>query len=312
MKTLSGMDLSKIGIGTYGIGGKGHRDMHLTEKQDDQTYINALSYMLSKGINFTEISLGYGHGNAMDLFAKTVNTSGINRDTIFITNSLYPRDFSNLEEATQDINAFYKMFNTDYSDSTLVTQSLIIKYSESNVFKLLQDLLKSERTRQVSLSNASPNWLRKFKSEFGDKFFAHEGHLSFEVRSSQDKGVFSTCDRLGVTNIIWRPFLRNLTFKHNWPLLKELSEKYSKTQSQIILNWINVMGYKPMVFSTNMEHIDENISSTEFDMSEDDFNAMVNFRPEEYKIPPIDWEGIDVDDDIVIQTKEFDSYKVVS
>ena len=39
--------------------------------------------------------------------------------------------------------------------------------------------------------SASPEWIRKFKKEFGDKFFAHEGHLSFEVRALQEKGAVS-------------------------------------------------------------------------------------------------------------------------
>jgi len=73
MQTLSGKEISKIGIGSYGIGGRGHRDMLITEKDSDEKYIDALIYTLQKGINFTEISLGYGHGQALELFKRALD-----------------------------------------------------------------------------------------------------------------------------------------------------------------------------------------------------------------------------------------------
>jgi diketogulonate reductase-like aldo/keto reductase len=195
-----------------------------------------------------------------------------------------------------------------YADSTLVTQSLILKFGETKTYEFLNKLLGDGRTRFVSLSNASPNWVRTFKNEFGNKFFAHEGHLSFEIRALQDKGVLKTCENLGVTNIIWRPLGRSSTIKRNWPLLGEMSAKYEKTQSQIILNWICKFGYKPMVFSTKTEHIDENLSSTNFEMSAEDYQKMSDFRPADYQQPAVDWEGQNIDDDIVALIKDFDSH----
>ena len=308
MKTSSGKELSQIGIGTYGIGGRGHRDMDLVEKDEDKKYIDSLVYTLGKGLNFTEIALGYGHGQSLALFKKALDASEVDREDIFLTHSLYPRDLASIEIAHQDVEGFYKIMETDYADSTLVTQSFIAKFGEQATYFLLHELLESGSTRFVSLSNASPKCIEAFKGEFGDKFFAHEGHLSFEVRALQDKGVFDTCDRLGVKNIIWRPLRRNLTLKHNWPLLVELSEKYSKTQSQIILNWMCHLGYSPMVFSTNEHHIDENIASTTFQMSVDDYERINEFRPPNYHPPKIDWEKEGEGDSIVTLANDFEKH----
>lgn len=308
MKTVSGKELSKIGIGSYGIGGRGHRDMEITDKDEDQKYINALVYTLNKGINFTEIALGYGHGQSLCLFKQALDKSSVDREDIFLTHSLYPRDLQTLEVINDDIASFHSIMNTDYADSTLITQSLILKFGEADTYSLLHHLLDTKKTRYVSLSNASPNWVRAFKNEFGDKFFAHEGHLSFEVRALQDRGVFQACDELGVKNIIWRPLRRNKTFQHNWELLVELSEKYQKTQGQIILNWICRLGYAPMVFSTSPEHIDENMASTDFEMSENDYQKLNDFRPPNYNPHQVDWEKESIDDDIVALANAFEEH----
>ena len=308
MKTKSGKQLSKIGIGSYGVGGLGHRDMAITKKADDRIYIDALMYTLQKGINFTEISLGYGHGQALRLFKQALNESSVARDDIFLTNSLYPRDLADMGTVNQDVSDFYTVMETDYADSTLVTQGLIMQFGETQTYSLLKKLLDEDKTRYVSLSNASPAWIMAFKKQFGDAFFAHEGHLSFEIRAAQDKGVFDTCAKLGVQNIIWRPLRQNRTLQHNWPLLLELALKYNKTQSQIILNWICSLGYSPMVMSTSKEHIDENLASPSFTMDDVDYKRMTDFRPENYNPPTVDWEGVDGGDNVVTLANEFESH----
>lgn len=198
--------------------------------------------------------------------------------------------------------------DTNYADSTLVTQSLILKFGKEAIYNILHELLDTGKTRFVSLSNASPAWIKAFHDEFGDAFFAHEGHVSFEIRALQDKGVFETCNGLGVTNIIWRPLGRKKTMQRDWPLLVELSEKYHQTQSQIILNWMYRMGYKPMVFSTNKAHIDEDLAATDFTMLDEDYRRMTNFRPPHYHPPQVDWEGTGIDDDIVALANEFEKH----
>lgn len=195
---------------------------------------------------------------------------------------------------------------TDYADSTLVTQSLLLKFGKEKIYHLLHNLLDSGKTRCVSISNAGINTIKEFKEEFGDKFFAHEGHISFEIRAMQDEGIFDLCGGLNVVNIIWRPLRRNETEKLNWELLVNLSKKYNKTQNQIILNWMVYMNYYPMVMSTNKQHIDENIGSLDFKMVDEEYKLITDFRPPNYIPHKIDWES-SVGTPLVNMIKDFEN-----
>lgn len=308
MNTLSSKNLSKIGIGSYGVGGLGHRDMSITEKSKNEKYIDALVYTLEKGSNFTEIALGYGHGQSLALLKQAIDKSKVAREDIFLTHSLYPRDLPSIEVINQDIASFYEVMETDYADSTLVTQGLIMQFGEKATYSLLRNLLETGRTRYISLSNASPSWIKTIKQEFGDKFVAHEGHLSYEVRAVQDKGIFEACKDLNVKNIIWRPLRQNRTLQHNWKLLVELSEKYNKTQNQIILNWICSLGFSPMIMSASKSHIDENLAAIDFQMSIEDYQRMTDFRPPNYHPPHVDWEGFEGGDNIVTLANDFEQH----
>ena len=308
VKTKSGKELSKIGLGSYGIGGRGHRDAELSNKQSNDVYIEAIIYTLEKGINFTEISLGYGHGRSLALFKQALDKSSVSREDIFVTNSLYSRDLADIYATKVDIEEFYKVMDTDYADSTLVTQDLTIKFGKEVTFALLDGLLESGRTRFVSISNASPAWIKVFKDKYGDKLYAHETHISFEVREVQDRGVFDLCDDLNVRNVIWRPLRQNRTLTHDWKLLVELATKYQKTQNQIILNWICSLGYSPMVMSSSKQHIDGNVSSVEFKMTDEDYARMTEFRPTKYYPPSVDWDGIEGGNDLVMLVNKFEDH----
>ncbi|NQZ84629.1 MAG: aldo/keto reductase [Nanoarchaeales archaeon] len=305
MKTKSNKEISKLGIGTFGIGGKGHRDVAITERKDDNTYINAITHTLNHNINFTELCVGYGHGNSIKLFKKGLDKSNVKREDLFLTHALYTRDFNSIEDIKKDIETFHKVMNTDYSDSTLVTQSLLIRFGEEKIYEILDELLKNKKTNYVSLSNASPTWIKRFHNKYKDNFFAHEGHISYEMRALQDKGIFELCDKLKVRNIIWRPFRRNQTNKKNWTQLTELSKKYNKTQNQIILNWLIHENFYPMVFSANPKHIDENIESMNFKMEQIEYNLLTQFRPDNNEYKNIDWEGLNIDNDIVNEINKF-------
>jgi diketogulonate reductase-like aldo/keto reductase/8-oxo-dGTP pyrophosphatase MutT (NUDIX family) len=289
--TKSGLELSKIGQGTWGIGGFGHRTMELTGVKPDSVYIDALKHSFGLGINFTEVSMGYGHGNSARLLAEAIASGAVRREDLFVTHSIYPSDVPYYSDVENDIEEFHRVFATDYADSTLVTLSLLNQFGNTVVYDLLHKLLSLGKTRYVSLSNASPKAIREFVEEFGGMFFAHEGHISFEVRALQGKGVFDTCNDLGVSNIIWMPLRSGKTKSNNWPFLIGLSEKYGKSISQIVLNWLTIHhGYMPMVMSTNIAHIDDNIASIRFKMDDVDYRLIDLWRPEHYFPPEIDWE----------------------
>ncbi len=292
LKTLSGKNLSQIGIGTYGIGGLSHRYVGSTDASSDDLYLNALVSQLNLGMNFTEISVALAGGKSANLLAQAITNSNLKREDIFITHSLWPKDLLSFEDIEKDITKAHELFETEIFDSTLVTLSLLSKFGQDKIFNLLHKLLTKNKTRFISLSNSNKEIIQKFSEEFGEKFAAHEAHLSFEIRENKDEGILDLCTKLNVRNNIWRSLRQGKTVAHNWDLLSELSEKYNKTQNQIILNWIVSSGYFPMVFSSNINHIKENVESLNFKIDATDLERISSYRIENYKKPKVDWDKI--------------------
>lgn len=296
--TKSGKKLSKIGIGTYGIGGRAHRYVGQVDETSDAAYVGALVYQLNLGMNFTEISVALAQGKSAKLLAEAIKQSNFVKEDVFITHSIYPKDVNSLEDMTRDIKTAHQIFATDCFDSTLVPLSLIVKFGYAETMQVLHDLLNTGKSRYISLSNSNRAMIQKFHEEFRDRFFAHDVHLSFEIRENQDEGILDLCKSLGVRNNIWRPLRENKTAQHNWDLLVELSKKYGKTQNQIIINWLVSNNYFPMIFSKSIEHINENWQAVDFTMDVGDIERMNAYRVKNYNKPKVDWdktgEGISV------------------
>jgi len=279
-------DFSKIGIGTWGIGGF-MEDNNSNENNEKQ--IDSLIYSLNKGINYVETVYMYAQGKTVDLLSKSLKKSKVDREKVFITLSIYEQDASTIEEVENRINNFMKTFETNYIDNIQFPMSFVNKLGIETIKKLIDRLINEGKIRFTSLTNSNLEFLKKYYQAFGNKLFAHENVFDFEIRENEKLGIIEYAKQNNILNVIFQPLRRNRTASRNWPLLVELSEKYGKTQNQIILNWIVSKGFLPLVKSSTVKHIDENLASFDFQIEQDDLDRLNNFEIPNYTSPKIDW-----------------------
>jgi len=60
----------------------------------------------------------------------------------------------------------------------------------------------------------------------------------------------------------------------NEEIVKKLSEKYSKTVGQIILNWHIHLGVIPIPGTASIERMKENLAAIDFKMEESDYDLI--------------------------------------
>ncbi|MFA5828412.1 MAG: aldo/keto reductase [Candidatus Shapirobacteria bacterium] len=287
-------DFSKMGIGTWGIGGFMEADVN----NDDSGQIDALSYTLNKGVNYVETVYMYAQGKAVDLLSQAVKKSGVDRNNIFVTLSVYQKDASTIEEAENRVDDFLSTLGTDHIDSVQFTMGLVRGLGLEAIKTMIDKLIGEGKTRFTSLTNSSPEFLKTYHEALGDKLFAHEGAFNFEVRENEKLGVTGYAQQNNILNVIYQPLRRNMTASRNWPLLVELSQKYGKSQNQIILNWVVSKGFFPLVKSSTKNHVDENLASFDFQIEQEDLDKLNSFEIPNYNAPKIDWydtgEGVKI------------------
>jgi len=79
----TGLQVSEIGFGSWGIGGKIWRD------SDDQSSLNALARAFDLGINFVDTALIYGGGHSERLIAEALKGR---RESIYVATKMPPKE----------------------------------------------------------------------------------------------------------------------------------------------------------------------------------------------------------------------------
>jgi len=287
--------LSKIGIGTWGVGGFAEKNPN----NDDQKQIAAMVHMLKNGMNYIELNIWTSQGHSVELASEAVKQSRVPRDNLFLSQAIYFYTAPDLESSKRELETMLQAFNTDYMDSISLSGAAISAIGKDKVYSWYKELLSSNKVRFINLNNPSLAELKEAKSVFGEKLYSIEIGFNFEIRENEENGIIDFAKLNNVLGVVYQPLRRNRTANRNWPILVELADKYGKTQNQILLNWIVSRGLLPLTKSETISHIDEHLDSTSFEIDQVDLDRLNAFRPPNYKKPQVYWgssgEGVRID-----------------
>ena len=261
LKTQSGKEVSKIGIGTWTI-----------KKENIDKEVEALKFYFKNGVNFIDVVLAYDNGLVLDVVAKFLQS--VKREDIFI-NGFITHGCKNIEDVEKQIGLYLEKLNIDYLDCLTLHSPAVIGFSMKDYVKEIDRLKKTGKFLNVGMSNLSPKQFKKFS----DNIQIFEGLYNLECKINEDTKTIEKCYKQGIAFYAFQPLRRNRTTKQNYPEVVALAEKYEKTQNQILLNWmLKHKGIGVVVKSSNKQHIKENLGALDFDMGAEDYASLDKFR----------------------------------
>ncbi len=225
----SGLTVSEIGFGTWGIGGTAYGST------DDDESRRALRVALEKGITFYDTADLYGDGHAEELLGEVF--SGNDRGKIVITTKggtlphttfVMPQDFSS-RHITDALEASLKRLKTDYIDLYLL-HSPRLEDIEANrsVLDTLEMFKKRGKIKTYGISARTPQDAIKAVEEFG--FRIVEVNFNMIDQRAVTNGLFDRANRDGIGVIVRTP----LTFGYLAGRLKG-NEDFEETDHR--KNW---------------------------------------------------------------------------
>lgn len=269
-------DIHPLGIGTFRI--------DLNEKE---TSMNALIESFKLGQNYIDTSHLYENGKTMAFIGEFIKKVG--RDKLFITTKIEPT-VKKITDIEEQLNKYLEIMNIDYVDCLMLHSVIFTKLPLIETYKAMNRMVELGKVRSLGLSNSNLKQLKEINEQYPISIY--EGIYNLECKINEDIGIIDYCKNNNIIFCAYQPLRRNRTANRNYPLLVELSEKYNKTQNQIILNWIiRQKRLNILIKTTNNNRIKENINSLNFEMDMKDYNKLDLFRVEEFDNIVIDWEG---------------------
>lgn len=271
---MNNVDITKIGLGTWLLGG----DVKENKNNNDKKDINAIIYALSNGINHIDTSESYSGGKSEKLVGEAIKN--FDRNKIFIATKVREWNLE-YEKIISSCYASLKRLQTDYIDLYYIhkqNENMSIK----NICDALNFLLKKGIIRNVGLSNVTIKTIEEYNKYLIKKVYAIQNQYNLICRESQRKGIINYCLKNNIKFISWRPILLSypgvkdsMYKKGTYPLLDSIAKKYNVTNTQIVAKWLLQQDNVYIIFkSNNCKHIKEILDTDKFCISEDDWNKL--------------------------------------
>ncbi len=243
------MEYPKINFGTYRL-------------KDSEILNKSLEIALSSEANYRGIDTAALYGN-QHIIGKFLKTNEINRNDIFITSKLNPKNTKSENDIIKCITNTLNELQTDYID-------LFLLHCPDNI-KICWDIIERFHNmgilRNIGVSNHSIDNMKTIMNNSTTKIFTNQIELSPFLRRED------TVQFMKENNIIvsaHSSLTKGEMLHHE--TLKELATKHNTTPAQILLKWDIENDYIIMPRSKDPLHIKENISvmnNTHFKLNED-------------------------------------------
>lgn len=228
-------------------------------KPDD--VVKLLKVGLDLGLRFIDTAENYGNGLAEELVGEAIDGE---RDKVVVATKFSP-EHSDYNSVIQACEASLRRLRTDYIDLyQFHWPNPSVPLEET--MRGLETLLRQGKIRAIGAGNFLKKELEKVFATVGpEKLVGLQTEYNLFERSVEQAGILDYCEKNKIAVIAWSPLAQGRyeeTTEEQSEILRKISLKYHKSQSQVILRWL--VAKKPVIAipkTSNLEHLKENAES---------------------------------------------------
>lgn len=254
-KLSSGCDLPVVGLGTYALHGS--------------TCVNAVRTALESGYRLIDTASFYGNEREV---GEGVRASGVPREEVVVQTKLYPNQYGH---AARAIEACLSKLDLGYID--------ILHHPASNdvrAYRAIEQAIRDGKVRSAGISCYYIRELDAFLPQVDLKpvLVQNEVHPYY-----QDTPVVRHIQEADIPVQAWYPLVGrgyNSALMTD-PVLRDIAAAHGKSLVQVILRWDLQRGVTVIPGSSDPEHIRENISIFDFELSENEMGKIAALNKNE-------------------------------
>lgn len=251
VKLNNGIEMPQLGFGVFQV-----TDL----AQCEQAVVDAID----SGYRLIDTAAAYQNETAV---GRAIKRSGIDRKELFITSKLWVSD-ANYERAKKGIETSLNNLGVDYLDLYLLHQP----YGDvSGAWRALEEAYKAGKIRAIGVSNFYADQLKNL--ELSNEIKPVINQIEVSPWYQQNSEVeFNQSEDVQVE--AWAPFAEGKHDIFTNETIKEIADKYNKSNGQVILRWLLQRGIVVIPKSVHKNRMEENINVFDFKLTDDDMKVM--------------------------------------
>lgn len=257
----NGVQVPQLGLGTQ-IQSLERDSSEAGRELLNNTSHDAVVAALQAGYRHLDTAHGYFNEHGV---GQGIIDSGVPREEIWVTSKLWPSEYG--EGVTmQAIDDMLERLQLDYLDCVYLHHPA---GDYVGAWKDLEEAYRQGKVRCLGISNFD-NWPEAFSAivddmEIKPQILQIECHPFAQRRETREQAA-----KYGIQVECWYPLGHADDRLLNDDVLTAIAEAHSKSVVQIILRWHMQEGLVAVPGSTNPDHIQENISIFDFELTEDE------------------------------------------
>jgi len=263
----NGVEIPIVGFGTYKLQNENNEACNIIKEAID------LGYRSIDTASFYNNEEGIGKG---------IRESGIPRDELFVTTKVWIDD----DGYENTINAFNKSLDKlglEYIDLYLVhwpTENI------TETWRAMEYLYKEKKVRSIGVCNFTVKQIEEIIgfSEINPMVNQVEIHPK-----RSEKELLKVCKRHNIVVQAWSPMMRGQLSSNT--IIKKLSQKYNKSEAQIILRWHLQNNVIAIPKTSKPNRIKENIDIFDFEIEKEDIDEIDSINKNE-RMKPQKYENL--------------------
>ena len=271
-KLNNGFEMPVLGFGTWLMDGRMEKELGYDESRD----IEAIRKTIELGGKRFDTAEMYADGYGEEILGKALK--GCDRSKIFVTSKVSPTNLG-YNDVISACKKSLSRLQLDYLDLYLIH----MPNSDITIEEAMKafDYLKEQGLiRNIGVCNFSVERLIEAQSKTKNKIVLNQVHYNLIFREPALKGVVEYCQNNDIFIEAWRPIQQGSLAKKGINIIDKLCEKYSKTPTQIAINWlISQKNVITLTKTSNLKHLEENLGSVGWTMEEEDVNLLINDYP---------------------------------
>ncbi|MGN1432118.1 MAG: aldo/keto reductase [Ruminococcus sp.] len=249
--TLSnGVKMPMLGYGVYQV----------TKDECERCVLDALN------VGYRLIDTAQSYFNEEEV-GNAIVKSGIPRDEIFLTSKVWIEHYG-YEECKKSVEASMQKLKTDYIDLMLLHQPFGDYYG---AWRALEELYEAGKLRAIGISNFYPDRMIDIASFSKIRPMINQIEIHPHLQQAEAK---KWNKKYNLQLEAWAPFGEGRGGIFELPELKSIAEKHNRTTAQIILRWHLQRGIIVIPKSTHIERMKENFDVFDFELSDEEMNAI--------------------------------------
>lgn len=262
----SGASMPQLGYGVFRVA-------------PDQTAA-AVTAALEAGYRSIDTAAMYGNEAGVGV---ALAASGLARDELFITTKLN-NDAHGYDAALRAFDRSRKALGLEYVDLYLIHWPLpaLDRYVET--WKALLRLREDGLARSIGVSNFQPAHLQRLIDETGVTPAVNQIELHPYLTQPTLRAFGA---EHGIATEAWSPIAKGGALLQD-PVTRAVAEKYAKTPAQVVIRWHLQLGNVAIPKSATPSRIAENFAVFDFELDDDDVQAISELNRDERTGPDPD------------------------